>query len=98
MAESSDRSRYSTTSRGSAPRSKLDVSLPGARVARVLDRVAAERGYPLRIVRDNGQEFRGEALGQWAAAHGVAPLFIDRESPSRTPSPKASTGGFAMNV
>jgi putative transposase len=35
-----------------------DFSLPALRVIRVLDAIAAERGYPLMIVVDNGPEAR----------------------------------------
>ncbi|WP_119072106.1 DDE-type integrase/transposase/recombinase [Aggregatilinea lenta] len=36
---------------------EVDTSLPAARVIRVLDQVAAERGYPRAIRSDNGPEF-----------------------------------------
>lgn len=64
-----------------SPAIEVDVSLPGARVVRVLDRVADTRGYPKAIVLDNGHEFRGEALDQWAHAHGVALHFIEPGKP-----------------
>ena len=38
------------------------TSLPGMRVARVLDQLGAERGLPELIVVDNGPEFAGRAL------------------------------------
>jgi putative transposase len=43
---------------------EVDVSLPGERVVRVLDRVAAVRGYPHAIVCDNGPEFVSAALDE----------------------------------
>lgn len=46
------------------PAIEVDFSLPGGRVVQVLDRIATTRGYPRRIVCDNGPEFRGEALDQ----------------------------------
>jgi len=41
-------------------------SLPGCVVARVLDQVAALRGYPQRLRSDNGPEFTGRVMDQWA--------------------------------
>jgi putative transposase len=76
------------------PAIEVDVSLPGARVVTVLDRVAAERGYPLSIVCDNGPEFRGEALDQWAAAHGVTLQFIDPGKPIQNAFAESFNGRF----
>ncbi len=56
---------------------EVDVSLPGARV---LDRVAAVRGYPRAIVCDNGPEFVSAALDEWAHRHQVVLNFIDPRS------------------
>ena len=64
-----------------APAIAVDFSLPGERVARVLDDVAATRGYPTVIVCDNGPEFAGAALDQWAHAHHVALQFIEPGKP-----------------
>jgi len=60
---------------------EVDTSLPGVRVAQVLERVAALRGCPAAIVLDNGPELTGKALDQWAHAHGVALRFIDPGKP-----------------
>ena len=60
---------------------EVAVSIPGRRVTRVLDHVAAERGYPDAIVMDNGPEFTGRALDRWAAEHGVHLHFIDPGKP-----------------
>jgi putative transposase len=56
--------------------SEVDTSLPGSRVVEVLDRLAAQRGRPEEPVLDNGPEFIGRALTQWADAHGVRLRFI----------------------
>lgn len=64
-----------------SPAIEVDVSLPGERLVRVLDAVAAERGYPTAIVCDNGPEFRSEALDQWAHQHHVQLAFIDPGKP-----------------
>lgn len=56
---------------------EVDTSLTGARTARVLDRIAAERGaYPSRLVLDNGPECTSRALDLWAYEHGVELVFI----------------------
>lgn len=63
------------------PAIEVDVSLSGARVAAVLDRVVARRGLPRGIVCDNGPEFASQALDQWAYRRGVALLFIEPGKP-----------------
>lgn len=60
---------------------EVDVSLPGERVARVLDRAAAKYGWPQTIVMDNGPEFTGKALDQWAFTRGVELYFIQPGKP-----------------
>jgi len=60
----------------------VDIGMSGLQVARILDRVAAERGaYPAAIVCDNGTEFTSDALDQWAYSRGVKLDFIDRGKP-----------------
>ena len=58
------------------PAIEVDTSLPGARVVRVLERLADKRGLPKVIVVDNGPEFVCKAVDQWAHAHGVELQFI----------------------
>ena len=54
----------------------LDTSIPGSRVARFLDELAASVGrYPSIITVDNGPEFISNALDQWASQHGVTLRF-----------------------
>jgi transposase InsO family protein len=48
-----------------------DSSISGHYVCRVLDRAARFRGYPQAIRTDQGPEFTGKALDQWAYEHGV---------------------------
>jgi len=55
---------------------EVDTSLPGLRVAQVLDRLAATRGVPAVIRTDNGPEFTGQALDAWAYRRGVKLEFI----------------------
>lgn len=55
---------------------EVDFSLPGVRVASVLDQVRSERGaLPSQIVVDNGPEFAGRDLAIWARTHGVELVF-----------------------
>jgi putative transposase len=63
------------------PAIEVDTSLPGERVVRVLEQLALTRGLPTAIVCDNGPEFRGEALDQWADRRGVALQFIHPGKP-----------------
>ena len=56
-------------------------SIPGARVARVLERLARIRGLPSTIVVDNGPEFTSRVLDQWAYEHGVELHFIQPGKP-----------------
>jgi putative transposase len=60
---------------------EVDTSLPGERVMQVLERLAATRGLPRGIVCDNGPEFAGQVLDQWANRRGVALLFIEPGKP-----------------
>ena len=62
---------------------EVGVSLPAARIARVLDRVIEVRGKPKQIRVDNGPEFISKAFSQWAAGHGIKILFIEPGKPSQ---------------
>jgi len=59
-----------------SPVIEVDLSLPGGRVAQALDRVAGHRGLPRSIRVDNGPEFTGRALDEWAHLRGVKLEFI----------------------
>jgi putative transposase len=73
---------------------EVDRSLPGVRVVRVLERVAAVRGLPTAIVLDNGPEFVGRALDAWAYAHGVALRFIRPGRPIENAYVESFNGHF----
>lgn len=63
---------------------EVDTSLSGGRVARVLDRVIAERGAQLEeIVRDNGPELTSRALAAWAYGRGVRLRFTEPGKPQQ---------------
>lgn len=53
-----------------------DTSLPGLRIARVLEELAQQRPLPAMIVCDNGPEFTGRVLDAWAYGRGVQLHFI----------------------
>jgi putative transposase len=55
---------------------EVDTSLGGARVVRVLERIAARRGLPNLVVCDNGPEFTGKVLDAWAYEVGLKIHFI----------------------
>ncbi|EEU9378877.1 IS3 family transposase [Escherichia coli] len=62
---------------------EIDLNIPAQRVVRVLDRVAANRGYPLKMRMDNGPELVSLALAQWAEEHGVMLEFIQPGKPTQ---------------
>ena len=70
------------------------ISIPGARVTRVLDMIASSRGYPQVIVCDNGPEFTGRALDQWASARGVRLHFIQPGKPTQNAFIESLNGTF----
>jgi len=58
------------------PAIEVDTSLGGARVVSVLERLEELRGLPEVITMDNGPEFAGRALDEWAYRKGVKLNFI----------------------
>ncbi len=58
------------------PAIEVDTSLGGARVVNVLERLAETRGLPEVITTDNGPEFTGKVLDEWAYRRGVKLNFI----------------------
>jgi putative transposase len=62
---------------------EIDSSLPSKRVIRVLDRIAAERGYPEIAKFDNGPEFSSLAMLQWGAINNVKLHFIEPGKPTQ---------------
>jgi putative transposase len=55
---------------------EVDTSLGGVRVVNVLERLAETRGLPEVITMDNGPEFAGKALDEWAYRRGIKLNFI----------------------
>ena len=73
---------------------EVDTSLPGMRVCRVLDRIAAERGRPAELLMDNGPEFTSVALDAWAAQRGVRLRFITPGKPTENAFVESFNGRF----
>ena len=62
---------------------EVDLSLPAERIIRVLDRVAAWRGYPAKIRMDNGPELTSIKMAEWAEDHNVELEFIRPGKPTQ---------------
>lgn len=73
---------------------EVDTSIGGERVVTVLERLVAERGTPEAITLDNGPEFTGKALHQWAAARKVRLRFIDPGKPIQNAYIESFNGKF----
>jgi putative transposase len=73
---------------------EVDFSLPGFRVAHVLDRLAETRGLPTTIVVDNGPEFAGRELDRWAYNRIVRMHFIRPGKPIENAFAESFNGRF----
>ena len=73
---------------------EVDTSLPGTRVARVLERLVKERGKPQEILMDNGPEFTSRALDAWAYDNGVKLSYIRPGKPMENAFIESFNGSF----
>ena len=80
------------------PALEVDHSLPGLRVTRVLESLAATRGLPEVITLDNGPEFVSRAMDDWAHENNVRLRFIQPGKPVQNAYMKASTASCATNA
>jgi len=72
-----------------------DTSLPGHRVAQILDGLGGARGgLPRTIVCDNGPEFTGMALDRWAHTRDVKLAFIRPGKPVENAFIESFNGKF----
>ena len=62
-------------------RIEVDTSITGARVVRILNEITPMNGLPEVIIIDNGPEFIGKALDEWAYRRGVKLFFITPGKP-----------------
>ncbi len=69
-------------------------SIPGARVVRVLERLARVRGLPRVLVLDNGPEFTSRVLDQWAYRRGVELRFTEPGKPVQNAFVESFNGKF----
>ena len=60
-----------------------DTSISGARVARELTALIAQRGKPQMIVSDNGTEFTSNAVLSWSGAHKIDWHYIAPGKPAQ---------------
>ena len=61
----------------------VDLSLPAGRVVWALDQVIEWRGKPRFIRSDNGPEYIGSTLMNWAARRGIELLHIQSGQPQQ---------------
>jgi putative transposase len=73
---------------------EIDISIPGRRVTRVLDRLIFFRGKPKAILCDNGPEFTCMALDQWAYQKGIELMFISPGKPMENAFIESFNGKF----
>ena len=71
-----------------------DFGISGQYVTRVLDQAARFRGYPKAIRTDQGPEFTGKALDQWAYKHGVQLKMIQAGKPTQNAFIESFNGRF----
>lgn len=62
---------------------EVERAISGHGVARVLDRLALSRGLPQIIRSDNGKEFCGKAMLEWAHRRGVQLRLIEPGKPNQ---------------
>ncbi|WP_394358011.1 IS3 family transposase [Methylococcus mesophilus] len=73
---------------------EVDTSLPGRRVVGVLQRLAEIRGLPKSVTVDNGPEFAGKALDEWADSQGLCLSFIQPGKPQQNAYIESFNGKF----
>jgi putative transposase len=72
----------------------LDHSITGDYVTRALDQAVRFRGAPRAIRTDQGPEFTGRALDQWAYRHGVDLKLIQAGKPTQNAYIESFNGKF----
>jgi putative transposase len=73
---------------------EVDLSLPGARVVRVLEQVAEERGLPDAIRVDHGPEFVCAAVRTWCEQKKVRLEYIEPGKPMQNGHVESFNGKF----
>ena len=73
---------------------EVDVSIGGARLCRILDRLCLTRPLPETLILDNGPELAGTALDAWATQHGVQLHCIQPGKPVQSAFIESFNGKF----
>jgi len=76
------------------PAMEVDTSLNGKRVVQTLERLAALRGLPEVITVDNGPEFSGKTLDEWAYQNKIRLNFIRPGKPVENAYIESFNGKF----
>lgn len=76
------------------PTLEVDTSINGFRVTQVLDRVFDSRPLPETIIMDNGPEFSGKVLDEWAYRKGIKLHFIQPGKPVQNAFCESFNGRF----
>ncbi|MET0116407.1 MAG: IS3 family transposase [Sedimenticola sp.] len=71
-----------------------DFGISGQYVTRILDQAARFQGYPKAVRTDQGPEFTGKALDQWAYEHGVQLKLIQPGKPTQNAFIESFNGKF----
>lgn len=72
----------------------VDTSITGAKVTGFLEPLLHQRGVPSGLRLDNGPEFAGTVLDQWAHARGIQLDFIDPGKPVQNAYIESFNGRF----
>jgi len=77
---------------------EVDLNLPAKRIIRVLDRIAAWRGYPRQIRMDNGPEFISLSMAKWAEEHNIHLEFIEPGKPTQNSYVERFNGTYRNEI
>lgn len=72
----------------------VDLSISGLRMARFLDELGEQRGFPETIVMDNGTEMTSKAMFFWSRHTGVKLYFIQPGKPTQNAFVESFNGKF----
>jgi putative transposase len=76
------------------PALEVDTSISGARIVRVMGRLAESCMIPKIIVTDNGPEFTSRAMLAWAEKNNVRLHFIEPGQPTQNAFVESFNGKF----
>jgi len=62
---------------------EVDTSITSVRLVRIFEQLQRDHGLPQVLRTDNGPEFLGEVLVQWAKANGMAIRYIQPGKPNQ---------------